>query len=292
MSITRVIYEIKTSQGIAKLIQQYRTNRSPTDPPVLFLHGFGSSADIWYAYSDSLGYYFEKKGMNCWALQLSNATTGNIQLLANEDLYTAITFLYDQINQPILLVAHSMGGIISRVLTSPQFEHPFPLATLESKIKGIALLTVPNHGVEAGEVAVIEETALQLKDYLKLDTNISPDFGLGFIQLISKSSLLKRLNSQPILNPNITWLNAVGKYDRVVPMQSATFKTSEIEVPKFQQRGFDCDHMVYPFSSTLKKITEKLDDIVTIFGSSLKLYPAIHRSEDVGDWILEIFGGK
>jgi pimeloyl-ACP methyl ester carboxylesterase len=290
MSITRVIYEIKTSQGVAKLIQRFRANRSSTDVPVLFVHGFGSSADVWYAYPDSLGNYFEKKELNCWSLQLSNTTTGNIQLLANEDLYTAITFIYDQVKQPILVIAHSMGGIIARVLTSPQFEHNFPLATLEPKIKGIVLLTVPNHGVEGGDVRKIEETVLQLKDYLKLDTKISPDFGLGFFQLISTSTLLERLNSEPVLNPNITWLNAVGKFDNVVPIQSATFKLSEVKIPKFEQKGFACDHMVYPFSSTLQKITDKLDDIATIFGSSLKLYPAIHRSKEVGNWILDIFG--
>ena len=290
MSISRVIYEIKTSQGVAKLIQQYRVNRSSTDPPVLFLHGFGSNGEVWFTYPDSLGNYFEKKKFNCWSLQLSNATTGNIQSLANEELYTAISFIYDQTKRPIIVITHSMGGIIARVLTSPQFEHSFPLATLEPKIKGIVLLTVPNHGVEGGKIQKIEETAVQLRDYLKLDTTISPDFGLGFIQLASKSTLLKRLNSEPVLNPNIPWLNAVGKHDHVVPVKSASFRASEISAPSFEQRGFDCDHMVYPFSSTLQKITDKLHEITTIFGSSLQLYPAIHRSKEVGDWILDILG--
>jgi hypothetical protein len=157
-------------------------------------------------------------------------------------------------------------------------------------VKAIVLLTVPNHGVEGGEIQKIEETAEQLRDYFKIDTKISPDFGLGFIQLVSKSTLLRRLNSEPVLNPNITWLNAIGRYDHVVPIESAAFKRQEITAPSFEQRSFDCDHMVYPFSKTLQKIAGRLHEIATIFGSSLQLYPAIHRSKEVGDWILDVLG--
>jgi hypothetical protein len=183
-----------------------------------------------------------------------------------------------------------MGGIISRVLTSPQFEHPFPLATLEPKLKGIVLLTVPNHGVEAGDITVFEDSINQIRNYLKMEKQISPDLDLGFIQLTAKSNLLEKLNSQPVLNPNIYWLNAVGKHDHVVPVKSASFKKSEITAPHFEQRGFDSDHMVYPFASTLQRITDRIGEISPVFSSFIKLYPAIHRTKAVGDWILEVFG--
>ncbi len=289
MSIIRVIYEIETSHGTAEL---YHVTRKSKGSPVLFVHGFGSNADIWFAYNDSLGNYFQKRGMDCWSLHLSNATTGNILSLANEDLYAAIDFIHDEKKQKILVIAHSMGGIIARVLTSPQFEHQFPLATLESKIKGIALLTVPNHGAEIGDIQKLEESADQLRNYLKWEKSITPDFDLGFIQLTSKSKLIRTLNTNPYLNPNITWLNAVGKYDHIVPVKSASFSPKEVDIPSFEQRGFKSDHMVYPFAHTLQKIADKIGELATIFGSSFKLYPAIHRTTEVGDWIYEIFREK
>ncbi|MHA2218346.1 MAG: esterase/lipase family protein, partial [Candidatus Hodarchaeales archaeon] len=287
MSITRVIFEIETSQGTADLIHITRLSRAP---PVLFLHGFGSNADVWFAHRKSLGNYFKNKGWDCWTLHLSNATVGNIQSLANEDLFASISFVHEKTNQPVLLVTHSMGGIIARVLTSPHFEHTYALAKLESEIKGIILLTVPHHGVEAGDIKKIEETAHQIRDYFKIRKKISADFGLGFIQLLSDSTLLEELNKPPALNPNIRWLNAVGKYDHVVPKKSAAFSPSEITAPFFEQKLFDCDHMVYPFNDLLQKITGKLSDIATLFSSSLRIYPAIHRSPEVGEWIIDIFG--
>ena len=286
MSIKRVMYEIESSQGMAGL---YHVTRKSSGSPVLFVHGFGSNADIWFAHEDSLGNFFEKQGMDCWSLRLSNATTGNIPSLANEDLYTAISFIHEEREREVLVIAHSMGGIIARVLTSPQFEHPFPLATLESKIQGIVLLTVPNHGAEIGDIRKLEESAQQLRNYLKWERSSSPDFDLGFIQLTSKSTLIRNLNSPPMLNPNITWLNAVGKHDHVVPVKSASFSSKEVTIPSFDQRGFDSDHMVYPFASTLQKIADKIGELATIFGSSFKMYPAIHRTPEVGEWIISTF---
>jgi esterase/lipase len=286
MSINRVIYEIETSQGTAGL---YHITRLASGLPVLFVHGFGSNADIWFAHTDSLGNFFQNRGMDCWSLRLSNATTGNIPLLANEDLFVAISHIHEKRNQEVLVITHSMGGIIARVLTSPQFEHPFPLATLEPKIRGIVLLTVPNHGAELGDVTKLEESARQLRKYLKWEKSISPDFNLGFIQLTSKSTLIQNLNTPPILNPNITWLNAVGKHDHIVPVKSASFSPKEVSIPSFEQKGFDSDHMVYPFAKALHKIADTIGEIATIFGSSFKIYPAIHRTKGVGEWILEVF---
>ncbi len=286
MSIKKVIYEIETSQGIAEL---FHMTRKSTGPPVLFVHGFGSNADIWFTYQDSLGNYLRKQGKDCWSLHLSNSTTGNIPSLANEDLYAAISFIHKEKQKEVLVIAHSMGGIIARVLTSPQFEHPFPLATLETKIRGIVLLTVPNHGAEIGDIKKLEESAHQLRTILKWKGSFSPDFDLGFIQLTSKSTLIQTLNTPPFLNPNITWLNAVGKYDHIVPVKSASFSPVEVDVPAFEQRGFDSDHMVYPFANTLRKIADTIGEIATIFGSSFKIYPAIHRTEEVGEWIQNTF---
>ncbi|MFX1249231.1 MAG: esterase/lipase family protein, partial [Promethearchaeota archaeon] len=231
-----------------------------TGTPVLFLHGFGSNSQVWFTYKDSLGNYFIEKNLDCWALNLSNAISGNIETLAHEDLLTAVDFIYRERKVQVLIVAHSMGGIISRVFTSPHFKHPYPLHRIEQMVQGIALLTVPNHGVGTGDISRLEETVLILRKFLKDDQEpLATDLGLGFIQLSQKSHLLTSLNSPPLLNPNILWFNAVGTFDKVVSRESALFEASEIEnIPYFSQQEFPCDHMVFPFTSTIKKIIKAI----------------------------------
>jgi len=229
--------------------------------------------------------------MDCWALNLSNAISGNIQILAHEDLLTAVDFIYKERNQRVLIVSHSMGGIISRVFTSSHFNHPYPLQKIERMIQGIVLLTVPNHGVGSTDISRIEETVKLLHSFIKSDQEpVAADFGLGFIQLTPKSHLITSLNASLPLNPNISWLNVVGSFDKVVPLQSALFTESEItQIPHFSQQEFPCDHMVYPFSKTIKKIVKVIPQIIesSKLESRMKIYPAIHRYQPVGDWILE-----
>ncbi|MFW9904650.1 MAG: esterase/lipase family protein [Candidatus Thorarchaeota archaeon] len=274
-----------TQQGLAKL--HHRTPDS-TGPPVLFIHGFGSNAEIWFTYDDSLGNYFKAKQMDCWALNLSNAVTGNIKKLAHEDVLTTVDFIYKERNQAVLIISHSMGGIISRYFTSPYVDHPYPLHLIEPMIRAIALLTVPNHGVDTGDISRIEETVNVLRNFLKDDREpLAADLGLGFFQLNRNSKLLRSLNTLPPLNPNITWLNAVGTYDKVVPKNSAFFEDFEFsKLPKFFQKEFPCDHMVYPFASTISKVLKAVPQFIESASQAIKIYPAIHRYESVGNWIL------
>lgn len=255
------------------------------------IHGFGSNSDIWFAHNDSLGNYFIQKKMDCWALSLSNSTSGNIHTLAHEDLLTAIDFIYKQRKKQVIIVSHSMGGIISRVFTSPHFKHPYPLHKIEKMVRGIVLLSVPNHGVGTGDISRIEETVKILRSFIKYDQEpVAADFGLGFIQLTPKSKLIKALNRSLPLNPNISWLNAIGSFDKVVPVKSALFKESEISaIPHFSQKEFPCDHMTFPFTTTIQKIVKAIPQFIeaTKLESRIKIYPTIHRYQAVGEWILE-----
>ncbi len=205
------------------------------------VHGFGSNADIWFSHEKSLGNYFKNQGFDCWALDLSRDVAGNIEILAHEDLLTSVDFIFRKKNEKVLLITHSMGGIISRLFTSPHFTHPYPLDRIEEMIKGIALLTVPNHGVEIGDISKIEDTVNTIRKLMKSNQEpIESDFGLGFAQLTHKSKLIKTLNQPLVLNPNIAWVNVVGTHDRVVPLKSALFTDTEMEkIPNIIQREFD-----------------------------------------------------
>jgi esterase/lipase len=258
--------------------------------PILMVHGFGSNAEVWFTHEKSLGNFFKSQGYDCWALNLSNDVSGNIEILAHEDLLTSVDFIYRKKQEKVIIIAHSMGGIISRVFTSPHFTHPYPLGRIEEMIKGIALLTVPNHGVEMGDISRIEETVNTIRKLMKTDQKpLTSDFGLGFVQLTYKSHLIKTLNKPLVLNQNISWLNAVGTHDRVVPLKSALFSESEIDqLPSFSQQEFVCDHMVYPLASTLKKVIKATSNLLdsTKLDSKFIIYPAIHRYREVGEWII------
>ena len=257
------------------------------------IHGFGSSANVWFSDKNSLGFFFQDQGYDCWALHLSNDVSGEILTLAHEELLTAVHHIFTTKNQQVIIVAHSMGGIITRVFTSPHFEHPYPLNKIEKMIEGVALLAVPNHGVEAGDISQIESTVKTIRDMLapeKKDEELSlpADLGLGFVQLTHKSQLIQRLNQPLVLNPNIRWINAVATYDKIVPRESALFKPEEIKkLNDFKQREFPCDHMAYPGASTLKKVAKVIDIVTTSskLDEKIPIYPAIHRSTEVGQWI-------
>ncbi|MHA1213746.1 MAG: hypothetical protein ACTSPG_00435 [Candidatus Hodarchaeales archaeon] len=256
------------------------------------IHGFGSNPDVFFNFKNSLGNFFKKEKLNCWALGLSNNVSGNLQLLAHEDVLTAVNFLYEKYSRKICIIAHSMGGIIVRVFTSPHIDHPYPLRPIEKMIQGISLLTVPNHGVGKTDISKLQETVNLIKGVLAPDKSPLPaDLGLGFIQLASKSHLLSTINQDPPLNPNIKWLNIVGSYDRVVPLESAIFTAKEVaKIPKnnFMQREFPCDHMTYPLTTTLQRLAKSIPSIEkSLRDSPFRIYPAIHRYKPVGEFILQ-----
>ncbi|MHA1971867.1 MAG: alpha/beta hydrolase [Candidatus Hodarchaeales archaeon] len=262
------------------------------------IHGFGSNPEVFFHFKDSLGNFFTEEKLNCWALGLSNNVSGNIKLLAHEDVLTAVNFLYEKYKKKVIIVAHSMGGILVRVFTSPHINHPYPLSAIEKMIQGISLLTVPNHGVGKTDITKLQETVNLIKGVLAPDKSPLPsDLGLGFIQLASKSHLLNTINQKPPLNPKLKWLNIVGTYDRVVPRESAIFTDKELEkIPKdnFLQHEFPCDHMTYPLTATLQKLVKSIPGIEkSLRESPFRIYPAIHRYRPVGKLILQhMIGNK
>ncbi|MFW9779383.1 MAG: alpha/beta fold hydrolase [Candidatus Heimdallarchaeota archaeon] len=294
MSLDTVLYRIKTDFGIARLVHH---NPFSKGPPVLFIHGFGSSGEVWFRYEDSLGNYLSLKGIDCWSLTLSNAVYANIIDLAENDLLTSLELVFEESQQKVTIISHSMGGIITRVMTSPNFQHSRELTRIEEMIFGIVLLTVPNQGITRGNRSKMEEFFNSVQQVLSKE-RVPPDLGLGFFQLTPKSQLLSRLNQDPILNPNLHWLNAIGRYDWIVPITSSSLPLAN--TPKslnLKQKEFPCDHMTYPFDNTLKRLSQfaqraildNLDVPWDMIESKMIWRPAIHRHPPVGDWIISQF---
>jgi len=99
MSVERAIYEIKTIHGTARLINK-TVDREGI--PVLFVHGFGSSPENWFKFPDSLGKFFlQKEEIDVWSLGLSNAVSGDITVLTQEDLYSSLNSIYTVKHAPL-----------------------------------------------------------------------------------------------------------------------------------------------------------------------------------------------
>jgi hypothetical protein len=250
--------------------------------PILFIHGFGSNPDIWFKYSESLGNYFYQKSYDIWALGLSDPIGGNIEQLAHIDLFESLKYIYEKRNKPIRIVAHSMGGIITRYAVTPLITHPYDLSNIEKLIEGITLLGVPNHGVTTPKFLNRVVESLELDIDIKVPSNIK----LAFLQLLDSSDIITSLNKKEnSLNPKIRWQNAFGTYDEVVPISSAKFELEEL--PKgieFEQKEFPCDHMVYPLTKR-EEFSKNLKELLSFI--NIKIYPAIHTYLPVAEWIAD-----
>ncbi|MFX0015985.1 MAG: esterase/lipase family protein [Promethearchaeota archaeon] len=257
MSIERAIYEIKTKHGTARLINKTVDRRGL---PVLFVHGFGSSPEIWFKYPDSLGKFFlQKKEIDVWSLGLSNAISGDIEVLAQEDLYTSLSFIFERSETLIHIIAHSVGGIIVRFLLCPHFQHSD--LKPEELVQGVSLLSVPNHGTNKFKSDRIWNTMSLITNYIR--------FNQLFVQVLRSSELINALNNQkPCLNPKVKWQNAVSSFDNLIEPESMRFMEEELLDIDLIQKEFPCDHIVYPLK--------------WLFNDN---YPPIHRYSPVAEWI-------
>ncbi|MFX0184901.1 MAG: esterase/lipase family protein [Candidatus Hodarchaeota archaeon] len=259
MSVERAIYEIKTKHGTARLINK---TVDRTGFPILFIHGFGSTPEVWFKYSDSLGEFFlQKEEIDVWSLGLSNAIFGDIELLAQEDLYASLNFIYQRSETRVHIIAHSVGGIIVRFLLCPHINHSF--LHVEEFVRGVSLLSVPNHGTNKFKSDRIWNMMSLVTNYIS--------FNQLFVQVLRSSKLINSLNrNQPCLNPKIKWQNAISTFDNLIEPESMRFAKENLLGVDIEQREFPCDHTVYPLK--------------WLFNDN---YPPIHRYSPVAEWIYE-----
>lgn len=283
------IWNIQQEHGTAILEQKSKNNNYPS---VLFLHGFASNRDVWFKWEDSMGRRALKKDKyDVYTLDMTNSYFGNIKELS-KDLFYATKIIHENDSligkkTKIKIVAHSMGGIVARfMLNSDNFKSK---VNFSSWISDVNLLAVPNHGIKASD-------NLRILDIISKMQNIvdKRNMQTAFQQLEAQSSLIKSLNKKGnSLSSSVMWKNAIGLNDDVVNKETAEFK--EDELPKnceLEQKYFNVNHMVYPFSTTLKRLSlmegpsiidPLIEPITELFKN--QQYPAIHRSKEVYEWI-------
>ncbi|WP_290652199.1 alpha/beta fold hydrolase [Aquisalimonas sp.] len=167
--------------------------RGDRHPDVILIHGLDEPGDIW----DDMAPALREEGMEPWEFRYPNdhAIDRSVDLLAER--WAELPG-----EQPVVLVGHSMGGLVIRDFVS-RVRHPVEgePAVEGPPVRGTILLGTPNHGSELARLRVwlgLRELVAQTQE-----EDFSPfaplrsGTGAAKIDLRPGSQFLTKLNERP-----------------------------------------------------------------------------------------------
>lgn len=268
---------------------------------ILFVHGFHSSSNIWSSGPNNSGLaeLFLHNNFNCYAINFSTSTTGSMSTLADYELAGAFHWIIERNpSEKCVIIAHSMGGLISRYFLDKDEKHPLhnPNQIAQNgNILSVALLATPNHGVailktkykpatnncnpdltslnkDSNDHSQNDESdiRIKIKDILsssrsKGTKKLNELIKTSPLELRADSFIIRALNDHLSANlwPQLRWINIIGDLDLVVDDESAAFTQEEVKfLNDFHQNHFNVTHMRNPFawlSPYLSKYYNKVD---------------------------------
>ncbi|HDR7805744.1 MULTISPECIES: esterase/lipase family protein [Bacillus cereus group] len=167
-------------------------NRSNTDKPILILvHGLASSCRLeeenYLELTEYLTPYFNVYTYDYLTINQPISASGKI-------LAAYIKELKESYNNEVYIIAHSMGGLVSR---SAIEEHKAPIDKL-------IMAGTPNNGSLPGKLARIEKTTLFIANHSKIKFQDFFDLIYGNVKgledLSRKNSYIKKLNDIKLFN--------------------------------------------------------------------------------------------
>jgi pimeloyl-ACP methyl ester carboxylesterase len=239
---------------------------------ILFVHGFNSSYAIWGDKKVGFISYAIKHNYLPFAINFSDSIKDSIVKMADTELAMAIEFILKNYENELHIVAHSMGGIITRYYLMTIYTRLEIRENLVKRLKSVALLGVPNHGVPApftkGRTSkLVKMIENFISEVNKTDIVRIKVLDKAYFQLLSGNSIITELNNNLENNLwlDVYWFNFYGSKDLVVPMESSKFDTEEILFlgSHFFQFEFNTTHMKNPLSLFTDLITKKLDGLLT-----------------------------
>lgn len=283
-------YQIPTRNGEANL--QRMTNKSDDCQPVLFIHGFNSTQKIWFSHKHKDIFYngFAEKaiedGYDVWSLNLSKPKMGNLIELAEDDVLTSIKIVYNATKRKIIIVAHSMAGVLCRYLTYNNFSVNNSKNEIDLMVSEIFTLATPHQGFTIKQKFQNKISNLIEKFENWVANNHKIPFYFGFFQFLSQNDLFQKLNAETMLHPSIKWYNAIAQHDIFIHESS---KLPNEKLNNVDQRIFKVHHFKIPFSDFFVSIVEKMK-IKENWNSFYKKVgfienPPIYWSDEVYDWI-------
>jgi pimeloyl-ACP methyl ester carboxylesterase len=164
-------------------------------PSVLLIHGLDDPGKVWRDLAPML----IEDGLDVWRIRYPN----------DQPLLESASFLSDQMRllkeqgvEEITLVAHSMGGLISReMLTSPEMAYSARVVSGEApRVNGLVMIATPNHGSELARFRLFGEFREQwiniLEGRWQVLSGILDGAGEAKLDLLPGSEFLETLNAR------------------------------------------------------------------------------------------------
>jgi pimeloyl-ACP methyl ester carboxylesterase len=168
----------------------------PDRKSAVLIHGLDDPGKVWGSLAPALA----KEGFNVWLLQYPN----------DQPVAESARFFFDQLKRfdqlgirRIAIVAHSMGGLVSReMLTDPEID--YYRTAKEKQVPEVAKLIMvgtPNHGSQMVRLRVFAEIRDHIGRLLKGETSwlgaIIDGAGEAKIDLLPESRFFTQLNARP-----------------------------------------------------------------------------------------------
>lgn len=217
---------------------------------ILLVHGLDDPGKVWMNLAPEL----INKGYNVWQLTYPNDQA--IQQSA-KFLNQQLAFLYQSRIKNLTIIAHSMGGLVSReALTNSELLEP---PDAKPEVDQLIMVATPNHGSQLARFRLLSEIREQLDRLLRGEAQwldaIADGAGEAGIDLLPNSTFLTALNAR--VQPQTTRYHII-----------AGIIGNEERLALKKQLG---QHSEYPsIVEIIDKLSEKLGDgLVTL--ESVKL---------------------
>lgn len=224
---------------------------------IVLIHGLDDPGKVWMNLAPELF----KENYNVLLMEYPNdqPVVESSQLFFKE-LQELKVFGIDRIS----IVAHSMGGLVSReMLTNPEFKYEGSVSDkLVPEVVSLIMVGTPNHGSQMARFRWFGEIRDQLAQLSKGNTNwqaaIFDGAGEAKIDLLPESRFLNELNSRP--HPDIDMLIIAGI--------SSPWKEDDINVV---------------ISDVVKKIPENQKELVNDIGEYM-----VEMTHGLGDGLVTV----
>jgi pimeloyl-ACP methyl ester carboxylesterase len=178
-----------------------KNNETPGGPvadrkSVVLIHGLDDPGKVWQHLAPQL----VKEGYNVWLMQYPND-----QPVAESALlfFEALQGLRQSGIARVSIVAHSMGGLVSReMLTSPDINYQSSANTGQvPQVAALIMVGTPNHGSQLARFRIFAEWRDQLAQVTKGEASwlggILDGAGEAKVDLLPASRFLTELNARP-----------------------------------------------------------------------------------------------
>jgi pimeloyl-ACP methyl ester carboxylesterase len=169
--------------------------QKPT-PQVVLIHGLDDPGKVWMNLAPAL----YEEGYTVWIMRYPN----DQPIVESSRLFfSELKKLSGKGGAEIVIVAHSMGGLVSReMLTSPELDYTGQMHSGSiQRVIGLIMVCTPNHGSEMARLRFIGEVRDQYAHFLKGEGHwlrgILDGAGEAKIDLLPGSRFLTEVNSRP-----------------------------------------------------------------------------------------------